>query len=607
VLAGPGTGKSSTAVALAARLALLDPRPKVRFLTFTRAATAELAEKVREAGQEATSPSTIHSFAIAVLLRNQGAAPIPEPLRIADDWEQATLIRQHLSNILDVGVRDVDNLMREMSAKWESLDPDFEDPDIPEELRNLFVGVFNDHRRVFGYTLLSELPELLRGVLRDYERVEGIDYDLMLVDEYQDLNACDLEVLRRLGDRGVSILGVGDDDQSIYSFRKAHPEGIRRFPNDYLGAALYDLTFCHRLNARIGVWAQFVMAGDVSRTPRAPLTYADDAPEGHVALLGFRSTADEAQGVARLVRWLVEHERIDPNDIGILFRGDYQSRFSRPIREQLEVMGIPVVDSQRAKRLMEEADTRRLLAILQLLVNPTDSLAWWSLMHLQPGIGSAAVDYIFGLAHQGGTTFGRAMATNAPDFQALNRSLSARMEKLWRETTAMVDQLAPDLPEKSDGWGAILSGLVTVGRLPSCSDELLAAIVETDKEDDEIPFAEFVARFGLRLREQVEADQTGVRCMTMAASKGLTMRACVVVGVEDDLIPRPGEDLNEERRLLYVAMTRAREHLVLTWVERRQGPAARSGRTNVGRRHASDLLRGGPVESQRGADFIANL
>ena len=96
VLAGPGTGKSSTAVALAEQLATLDPAPTVMFITFTRAATAELAKKVQEAGQEATMPSTMHSFAMSVLLRNEGAAPIPQPLRLADDWEQRHLIRSLL-------------------------------------------------------------------------------------------------------------------------------------------------------------------------------------------------------------------------------------------------------------------------------------------------------------------------------------------------------------------------------------------------------------------------------------------------------------------------------------------------------------------------------
>ena len=125
----------------------------------------------------------MHSFAVSVLLRNGGAAPIPQPLRLADDWEQATLIRGHLAEILDIGVREVDRLLREMAARWESLDPELKDEQIDETLRAKFVGIFTLHRRVFGYTLLSELPELLRGVLETHGDVEGIGHDLMLVDE----------------------------------------------------------------------------------------------------------------------------------------------------------------------------------------------------------------------------------------------------------------------------------------------------------------------------------------------------------------------------------------------------------------------------------------
>jgi len=99
----------------------------------------------------------------------------------------------------------------------------------------------------------------------------------------------------------------------------------------------------------------------------------------------------------------------------------------------------------------------------------------------------------------------------------------------------------------------------------------------------------------------------GVRFMTITGSKGLTATATIVVGVENDLIPRPGEDLAEERRLLYVAMTRSAEHLFLTWASRRRGPMARSGRINLGRRQPSDFLRGGPVESTDGPMYIRGL
>jgi DNA helicase II / ATP-dependent DNA helicase PcrA len=615
VLAGPGTGKSSTAVALAEQLARLEPPPTVKFITFTRAATAELAKKVQEAGQEATMPSTMHSFAISVLLRNEGAAPIPQPLRLADDWEQRQLIRRHLAEILGIGVADVDRLLREMAARWQSLDPELKDEKVDEKIRDKFVGIFGLHRRTFGYTLLSELPELLRGVLETYGDVEGVGHDLMLVDEYQDLNACDLEVLRLLSVRGSRILAVGDDDQSIYSFRKAHPEGIRRFLEDYPGAEPYTLTHCHRLNEVIGRWAQFVIGGDPAREPRDPPTYGPDAPEGLVKLLGFPGTKSEAEGVAKIVSWLIHNQGLQPSDIAVLFRGDYQGRFSKPIQEKLEAAEVAVVDFEKAQRLMAEPGTRRMLAILQLVVNPTDSLAWWSLMHNQDGIGEVALNHFFGLAQERGTTFGEVLTSDAPDFKNLSTLPAARMAKLYRETTGMIDAVAAAVPQRSRAWGALVAGLVTDGGLPQCGEELLAAITATDEAPDDdaeddgtgVTFREFVSRFGLRLREQVEADQSGVRLMSMAQSKGLTVRASIVVAVEDDVIPWPGADFNEERRLLYVAMTRAKEHLFLTWVERRQGPAARSGHANVGKRRPSDLLWNGPVKPESGPDFVSGL
>lgn len=613
VLAGPGTGKSSTAIEFARRLASLKPTPSVKFITFTRAATAELGKKAFESGQAATSPSTLHSFAISVLLRNEGAAPISYPLRIPDDWEQSTLITAHLTDILKnsaafkVSNRNVKDLFAEMAAQWESLDPELQDESIPVDLRNLFSGVFNAHRRTFGYTLLSELPNLLRGVLESREQVNGIGHDLLLVDEYQDLNACDLAVLKLLAERGSRIVAVGDDDQSIYSFRKAHPEGIRRFLEDYPQSKDYELTFCHRLNQEVGAWAQFVIGGDPNRTPRKAPSYAPDAPLGHVALLSFPTVAEETAAVTVIVRHLIERHGLHPSDIAILFRGDYQRRFSKPIADDLRTAGVPVVDTAKATQLMESPDARRVLAILQLLRDPADSLAWWALMEVTKGVGAAVRDELFGLAQERNTTFGRVFLEMAPDFKQMSQRATGKVVTLYAETIATLDRLAELRPVTSNRWGGWVADLVTDGVLPQCSGDLLGAIAATDDLDDAaISLEEFVSRFGLRLKEQVEADQTGVRCMTMAASKGLTVRASILVAIEDDVIPRPGQDLHEERRLLYVAMTRAKEHLFLTWVEQAGGPRARTGRANFGQRRESDLLSKGPIKSRRGRQYLTS-
>ena len=123
VLAGPGTGKSATLVALVDHLLAGNPAPpRIKLLTFTRAATAELAKKVSDhPAAAAERPSTIHSFSISVLLRNPGTGDFPQPLRIADKWEEKQIVRPTLARRIDVRVTRLDNLIREMAANWEFL------------------------------------------------------------------------------------------------------------------------------------------------------------------------------------------------------------------------------------------------------------------------------------------------------------------------------------------------------------------------------------------------------------------------------------------------------------------------------------------------------
>src|SRR6266481_2819615 len=122
VLAGPGTGKSATLVALVDHLLACDAAPRIKLLTFTRAATAELAKKVSDhPAAAAERPSTIHSFSISVLLRNPGTGDFPHPLRIADKWEEQNIVHPTLAHRIKVRVDHLGNLIREMASNWEFL------------------------------------------------------------------------------------------------------------------------------------------------------------------------------------------------------------------------------------------------------------------------------------------------------------------------------------------------------------------------------------------------------------------------------------------------------------------------------------------------------
>jgi ATP-dependent DNA helicase UvrD/PcrA len=608
ILAGPGTGKSATLITLLNSVAPDSPI-RAKLLTFTRAATAELAHKLSEAENVLCErPSTIHSFCISVLLRNRGVGEFPEPFRMADDWENREIVRPTLARRLAIGVRQVRELFAELAANWESLAPE-ERPGIEPAVRARFMGGWHQHREIYGYTLPSELPHTLLNALQQHDDLEGVQYDVLIVDEYQDLNACDLAVLRALADRGCAIIGAGDDDQSIYSFRKAHPEGIRRFPADYDGAADYPLSITQRCGRRIVEWANFVIQGDPDRpAARGGLQCAVGAPDGEVTLLSFAGEVAEARGVAALAHDLVTRDGISPSEILILMRSDHNGQFSRRIKEELERREIAFSDPETVIEILEHEANRRALSLMRLAVHREDSLAWATLLHLAGGIGPTFIDHIYDRARDGRSTFGHALLTEFEGgFIGVPRS-SARAATVVEDAINWLE--AHPIPEQipEEGWAKWISDTFPVGAAIGITDdfrELVGSVDERIEKTDEL--GSYLGQIGPLARDLALARSDGVRIMTLAGSKGLTVEAAILCGLESGLVPMDGADLAEERRLLYVGMTRAKRFLFGTWARIRRGPTARAGRGRANeRRRSSVFLDSGPVQSQDGNHYVGN-
>lgn len=605
ILAGPGTGKSATLVALVDKLLSGFDSPSLRLLTFTRAATGELAKKVSDyPAAAAARPSTIHSFAISVLVRNPGATYIPEPLRIADTWEYKNIVRRTLARRVGVGPEWLDKLVREMAAGWESLTPK-DDPAIDPGERARFHGAWDEHRRVYGYTLLDELPYALRDALRNHPDLEGVEYDLLIVDEYQDLNACDLEVISLMRDRGCRVIGAGDDDQSIYFFRNAAPAGIRRFLSDYPRAADYPLSVTQRCGARIIEWARHVIEPDPARPPKGPLVPAAGSPPGEVALLAFGGHVAEAKGIARLIEKLVEVEGVAVADILVLLRSDYRGNFSGPIKDELARLGIPYSDADAVDVILAEPDNRRLLATFRLLTNRTDSLAWASLLRITSGITDEFASYIYDRARAANRGFGERLLSAYEDgFPGAPSGSSRAARSLIESTEAWLE--VHSVPTDREGlwgqWMIELSGDPVVPNPSAKLTELLLALDELAESNQDL--GRYLGSVRPLARDRAFAESPGVRIMTMTSAKGLTVRATIIAALEDGILPRPEADLSEERRLLYVAMTRSREFVYATWARRRRGPTARSGAPRLTRRAYCNFLRGGPVETSDGDAYI---
>jgi DNA helicase II / ATP-dependent DNA helicase PcrA len=608
ILAGPGTGKSATLITLF-NSATPDTPIRAKLLTFTRAATAELAHKLSEAANVLCErPSTVHSFCISVLLSNPGVGEFPEPFRMADDWENREIVRPTLARRLAIGVQQVKELFAELAANWESLAPE-ERPGIEATVRARFMGGWQQHREIYGYTLPSELPHTLLRALQQHEDLEGIQYDILIVDEYQDLNACDLAVLRALADRGCAIIGAGDDDQSIYSFRKAHPEGIRRFPRDYDGAADYPLSITQRCGRRIVEWANFVIQGDPDRpAARGGLRCGAGASEGEVALLSFAGEVAEARGIAALTHDLITRRDIQPSEILILMRSDHNGQFSNRIKQELEQKGIAFSDPEAVNEILEHDANRRALSLMRLAVHREDSLAWATLLHLAGGIGPTFNDHIYIRARDARSTFGHALlAEFASDFAGAPRS-STRAAPVVEETVRWLEAHPPPEQMPEDGWARWISDTFPAGVTTEITNdfrELLGNVDDHIEETDEL--GSYLSQIGPVARDLALAKSDGVRIMTLAGSKGLTVEATILCGLESGLVPMDGRDLAEERRLLYVGMTRAKRFLFGTWARIRRGPTARAGRGRANeRRRSSIFLDNGPIQSQDGNEYLAS-
>jgi DNA helicase-2/ATP-dependent DNA helicase PcrA len=591
VLAGPGTGKSSTVLRLAEAINSSDPPLKARLVTFTRAATAELVDKIREQGHTVDEPTTLHSFALSVLMRNQEHVQLPRPLRLPDDWEVKNLIQPDLARRLreqghqSVTTRTIGKLEHELASQWDSLNPQLVlIADLDPALRNAYVATWMAHRGAFGYSLFAEIPYSAHHLLEDHARASIPNVDVLIVDEFQDLNAAEIALVRTLAHRRISIVAVGDDDQSIYGFRMADPAGIRDL-NDHLpGLIDYPLTTSLRCGTAILTAARTLIEATPGRPPKPGLVPGPDNPVGEFQYLKFSGAAAETNGVVRLIAYL-RARGIEPDDIAVLMRSDYLSAWSGPVRLGLTNAGIPSTDVEAALEPLAERNARRLLAIARLVTNRHDGLAWWALLDLTAGISSPYVNQVADEALAQGETFAiRLMRIqDEPPAGASGISQSNAVQTVRTALSIVEETSIEGVPVSDTGWATWLLELADALGIGISDDfrDLALKVGQLTPQEEGLDYF-------LNQLEPVTKDLAlrteGVAIMTMTRSKGLTFRAAIVMGVEEGVVPLPTtDDVNEERRLLYVAMTRPREYLYLTMADERTGPTARTGAPNVGR------------------------
>lgn len=620
LLAGPGTGKTRS---LTKRICFLIEEQNIKpdricALTFTRATAHELRQRVQsEVGNEKIpSISTLHSFALRQLLRNSARiTSLPRPLRIADDWEERYIILEDLKTLLNLNkIDEARLLLNELSADWQRLTADDENWD--QRFPNpAFLGAWREHREIFGYVLRAELVYQLKRALEQHDdfTLDGPPVHL-LVDEYQDLNRCDLAVVKAIADRGAEVYVAGDDDQSIYGFRMAHPEGIRRFPQDYPGARGLALEICKRCDQEILDLGLFVARQDYSRIEK-PLRADDGRVGGEIALLRFKDQNEEARGVASICRHLITNRNVKPDQILILLRTDHKGIFSSLLRKALESQDVPVGIATTDIDPLNEVTGRQVLAFMRLLANENDHLAWRTLLMIRDNkLGPKAMDAVYQLAKARNVRFAEALQVicNDPSSVPRHRRRIKEEVKVIRTTIQELLSLLPSEDEKDPDLIETVKQIVD--RIVQNNDQRLAILRKFKStiltaDPDSIRDLVRVLEVSKEDIEQ-EAYEGKVNILTMHKAKGLTAEAVIIVAAEDEYLPgkAKGDAIGDERRLLYVALTRAKHYLFITYCNQRTEQQRYTGRTyGQIRRSLTRFLQDAPIIPQSGQVYLQNL
>lgn len=617
MFAGPGTGKT---LVLTRRILYLiqerniDPR-EILALTFTRFAASELRQRVTEAlgDQEGPRISTLHSFALKQLMRNSERLHIlPQPLRIADDWEERNIIQEDIKRILNLPkINNAQELFHELSADWES-----DREQIELRVNPAFIGSWRNHRQIFGYTLRSELVYELKRAL---EQIPDFSFDSrithLLVDEYQDLNPCDLAVIKVISDKGAELFVAGDDDQSIYGFRKAFPEGIRRFNEIYNNTRDLPLTICKRCDSEILSLGEFVADLDPDRSLKHTVP-EDGRDPGEVKILSFPNQFNESQGVATICRKLVDEDHYELGDILILLRSDTNHAFSEILVAALNAQNLAVSFDLTQQNPFNSDIGRIILSVLRLAQNRSDHLAWRTLLQLRSNnIGTSIRNSIYRHALDHTQTYSALLSMISQNPNTLpqhGNRVKLEYDAIWSLIDECYSLIGADYAGE-ESFTNRLSGVFDIIGVGVDDKSKIVNYLSTFSNFSNIQNISDLLSSIQESSDSIEPmiDKGKINILTMHKAKGLTAKAVFIVASEDQHIPGRQEAeplLGDERRLLFVSLTRAKHKLFVTYCIERQGRQRMLGRNpGNGARRLTRFLVDAPIHAQNGIAYVETL
>jgi len=608
VIAGAGSGKTRTLIYRVAYLLEngIDPR-NILLLTFTNKAARQMLERVANLLPIDASGiwgGTFHSIGNRMLRRHGSALGYSSGFTIMDREDQKDLINavvasagidpkeirfpkgDVLAEIFSFVVNTETPLQELLAAKFPYFLP------LLDRIKEVQAR-YDRKKKAINSVDFDDLLEKTLSMLRQHEGIASFyrrQFQFILVDEYQDTNKIQADLIDALGRDHRNVMVVGDDAQSIYSWRGANFQNILEFPKRYPDAQVFKIEMNYRSVPEILEVANAAIAANIEQF-RKHLSATRSSSAVKPAVVALNDGAEQAQFVAQRILELRD-EDVDLGDIAVLYRAHYHA-----VELQLELSrrGIPYQITSGI-RFFEQAHIKDVTSFLRFVANPRDEVAFKRMVKLLPGIGNRSADNLWNMwdksvgavasvADRDPEATSATAGVSHPGYnlgeQLLTMNVSARSKKSWTQLAHTLDEIAPN------------------GQ-PNSPSEMITSVVEAIYDDyvklnftnyelrreDLNQLAVFARQFTgvneflsqLALISNVDAeaapnqtaDKEAVNLSTVHQAKGLEFHTVFVIWLTDGMFPSSRsldarDALEEERRLFYVATTRARDELYLTF------------------------------------------
>ncbi len=634
LIAGPGSGKSRTILLKIKHLIDKGASPdSIYVISFTRASAIDLRNRVRDefasdglelVGQQiGNNVTTMHSLALKLLANaNLLSASYPAPPMILDRWQQENILDLEFSSRSGVSAARAKEIRGAYDAHWQTLDS-LEilggDKSPTTEEQEAFTSYYPTTKSLYSCLLPGEVvrscvDEINQGNIgsQHFSTVKHL-----IVDEYQDLNNCDQEFVELFADFGTKVFIAGDDDQSIYAFRHAAPNGIVDYLTKHEEVADYKLEHCFRCSPAVLEAARSLIVHNPGRIPKKHQSmFLNSSPqiEGKCRIWRCQTGVEEAKWIAESCSSLIS-AGLEPNQILILLRSNRIQ--GQVLYEAFLSTGVNF-EPVRADSLLDEPMPRLVHSILEIVKNPSEKYVSYRVILGQLfGVGKSTCSSIGASTLNANLNFRdlfyspiRPNVFNSTQEKAIKRVASIIDEiKEWQTGDPIYEHLIElaTIGERVFGkntqtgqvalsdWQKIINGLPTKMTL----DELYAYL-DSDTEAGRFQILDSaLKRLGHQSTGTETTSRERVRFLTMHGAKGLEGQAVFIPGAEQNIIPSvhaiaiPGR-INEERRLMYTAITRAKTFCVLTMAEKRTANQAY-------------LLSGSAVITQVRSQFVQEI